>query len=413
MKIICIHHRLTGMNGHRYNEALGLLQEAKRGQFELQLLISTHANQTIAAELNARAVLDDPTFRSEWSFEERTRRFVAMLHDQVAPGLNADDCVLITVATQLESNALARWMRELPPGQRPWIVILMISDRWNRGGHEEHEKQLAEFGILKAELAKLPPVDARKVIFGSLTPALADELSELLGLPVAVAPIPMPDMDETGIGNPYPAGSGLSRRPRVAVLGGTRREKGSHLVRDIVVACQQRVAVDFVVHLSNETLTAEEFQMLSGVASEPGVEVLCNFMSLKEYTAILQTADIALFPYEIIPYRQRTSGVFVEAAACGKPAVATRGTWMAQQLEEGRAAGVIFDELAPDCIADAIKRCVTDLGRLRGLAQARSDRWRNGQCTSAFVRFMEDQIASRKASGSHFSERRINSAISG
>src|ERR1700730_4853930 len=191
MKVICIHPRLAGLTSHHFNESRGFIQEFHRRGKEFLLLINTHAGPQIAAELNARAVLDDPTFRMEWSFEERSERFLVMLHAQIDAHLNANDCALITVSTQLEAHALTRWLQELPPDKKPWIVILMVSDRWNRSGREEYERQIAEFRILSAAISSLAPEDAHRLIVCTLTNLLAEELGDLLGAKVNVAPIPL------------------------------------------------------------------------------------------------------------------------------------------------------------------------------------------------------------------------------
>lgn len=393
MKVICIHPRFAGLTSHHFNESHGFIQEFHRRGKEFLLLISIHAGAQIVAELNARAVLDDPTFRMEWSFEERSERFLAMLHAQIDAHLNANDCVLITVSTQLEAHALTRWLQELPLDKKPWIVILMLSDRWNRLGREEYERQTAEFRILNTAISNLAPEDARRLIFCTLTNLLAEELGELLGAKVDVAPIPL-EYGDPGLYSPAKTNPHL---PRVAVLGGTRREKGSYLMPDIVRACRSHVQVEFLVHLANNTLTAEEAEKLMHIAEEPQVTVILEPMSLREYNTALDSADIALFPYEVIPYRKRNSGVFAEAVAFGKPVVATRGTWMAKQIEAGRAAGTIFEDLEPDSIARAMARCVVDLKSLQHSAQALSIEWRKKSCLSAFVDFMEEQIALRSS----------------
>jgi Glycosyl transferases group 1 len=390
MKVICIHPRLAGYSSHHFNEAHEFMEEFDRRGKEFVLLVNVQAPAQIVAELRAHAVLDDPTFRMEWSFEERSRRFVEMLHKTIDRRLRADDCVLITVSTQLEAHALTRWLQELPRRKKPWIVILFLSDRWNRSGRDEYERQIAEFRKLNAAIASLTPDDAHRVIFLTLTDLLAEELSELLGTKVDVAPMPL----DYGV----PPSNRSAKRgslPRVAILGGTRREKGSYLIPDIVRACRSRVEVEFLVHLTNNTLTAEEAERLALIAEEPRVTVISQPMTLPEYNAALGTADIALFPYEVIPYRKRPSGVFAEAVAFGKPVVATRGTWMAGQIESGRAAGTIFEDLQPDSIARAIARCVADLESLPQSAQALSSAWRRTNSLSAFVDFMESQIASR------------------
>jgi Glycosyl transferases group 1 len=318
---------------------------------------------------------------------------LAMLHAQIDAHLDANDCVLITVSTQLEAHALTRWLQELPHDKKPWIVILMLSDRWNRSGREEYERQIAEFRILNAAISSLAPEDAHRLIFCTLTNLLAEELGNLLGAKVEVAPIPL-EYGDPGLYSPAKTNPHL---PRVAVLGGTRREKGSYLMPDIVRACRSHVQVEFLLHLANNTLTAEEAEKLTHIAEEPQVTVILEPMSLPEYNTALNSADIALFPYEVIPYRKRNSGVFAEAVAFGKPVVATRGTWMAKQIEAGRAAGTIFEDLEPDSIARAIARCVVDLKSLQHSAQALSIEWRKKSCLSAFVDFMEEQIALRSS----------------
>lgn len=393
MKVICIHPRFAGFTSHHFNESHGFIQEFRRRGTEFHLLINVHASAQIATQLNARAVLDDPTFRLEWSFRERSIRFLAMLHAQIDADLKANDCVLITVSTQLEAHALTRWLQELPLDKKPWIVIFILSDRWNRSGREEYERQIAEFRTLNAAISSLAPEDAHRLIFCAPTRLLSEELSGLLGAKVNLAPIALP------YGDPvlYSSARPNPHLPRVAVLGGTRREKGSHLLPDIIRACRSRVQVEFLVHLANNTLTAEEAEKLSHIAEEPQVIVIREAMSLREYYVALNSADIGLFSYEVLPYRKRTSGVFAEMVAYGKPVLATRGTWMAEQIEAGCAAGKIFEDLEPDSIAQVIARCVMDLKSLRHSAQALGIEWRKKICLSAFVDFMEEQIALRSS----------------
>jgi glycosyltransferase involved in cell wall biosynthesis len=391
MKVICIHHRLASFSSHHFNEAHGFMLEFGWRGKELVVLANVQAQPRIVAELKAHAVLDDPTFRLEWSFEERSRRFLDMLHRQVDRFVKAGDCVLLTVSTQLEAHALTRWLGELPRRKKPWIVILFLSDRWNRSGPEEYERQIAEFRKLSAAISALIPEDSRRVIFCTLTDLLAEELSELLGTKVEVAPIPLDYGDPRVYGSVKPA----SPLPRVAILGGTRREKGSHLIPDIIRACRSDVQVEFMVHLTNNTLTAEEIERLSLIAEEPRVSVIREALPLEGYKTALDSADIALFPYEVIPYRKRPSGVFAEAVAYGKPVVATPGTWMAEQIRAGRAAGTISEDLRPDSIARAVAQCVADLGPLQRSAQALSFEWRRRASLSAFVDFVETQIALR------------------
>ena len=390
MKVICIHHRLAGYTSHHFNEATGLMHELARRGREFILLVNVQAPARIVSELNARAVLDDPTFRMQWSFEERSKRFRDMLHKRVDGLLKAGDLVLLTVSTQLEAHALTLWLQELPRRKKPWIVILFLSDRWNRSGSDEYERQIAEFRRLESAIASLAPEHARRLILCAVTDLLAEELSGLLGVKPHVVPVPLSFGDIQSFSSISPT----SHRPRVAILGSTRREKGSHRIPEIIRACRPLVQVEFIVQLTNNTLTAAEVEALGRIAEEPEVSVIREAMSLSEYEAALKGADIALFPYEVIPYHKRTSGVFAEAAAYGEPVVVTPGTWMAEQIEAGRAAGTITEDLHPYSIAQAIAHCVANLEPLQQSAQAASRAWRTRDL-SAFVEFMEHEIAIR------------------
>ena len=238
MKVICIHHRLAGYTSHHFNEARGLMRELNRRGRELVLLINVQASARVVSELKARAVLEDPTFRLEWSFEERSRRFGDMLHKQVDRLLKAGDWVLLTVSTQLEAHALTLWLQELPRRKMPWIVVLFLSDRWNRSGPDEYERQIAEFGKVAAAIATLTPEQTPRMIFCAVTDLLAEELSGLLGTKPHVVPIPLSYGDAPSSGS----ANFEARVPRVAILGGTRREKGSYLIPGIVRACRPLVS---------------------------------------------------------------------------------------------------------------------------------------------------------------------------
>lgn len=399
MKYIAIQHRLGGYTSHHFNETYGFLEELGRRGTKFLPLVSIHAPRQIVGRLRARAVFDDPTFRMEWSFEERSARFVEMLHRHVDRLVRRDDRILVTVATQLEADALTRWLARLPQRKKPWVIVLFMSDRWNRSGPEERSRQLGEFATLRTAVAARSVDDARRQIYCTLTEQLAAELTGLLGTEVVSAPIPLPYHEPAPHDQVRPRDS----PPLVAVLGGLRREKGSYLLPEIIRACRPLVRVEFLVHLMNNTLSPPEVETVAAIAREPGVRTLEGAIPMDGYHAAVERADIGLFPYEVVPYRQRTSGVFAEMVAAGKPVIATAGTWMAEQIEAGRAAGAIADELRPEPFARAIAACVAALAPLRQQAQSASAEWRRTVSMPAFVDFVEAQIAAREP---HLSQRR-------
>jgi hypothetical protein len=390
MKFILLHHRLGGYGSHHFNESLGFQRELARRGRKLRLLVSANALPKVVKELGARAVLEDSTFRMEWSFEERSRRFVAMLHERVDRFVKGGDCVMVTIATQLEAHALAVWLAELPERRKPFIVVTFLSDRWNRGTREEYDRQVAEFAILRSTLAALSAGDARRIMLFAITELLCEELTELLGTPVAYATMPQ----RYGPLLPAPSRSG---RPRVSLLGGTRREKGSYRIPAIIQACRAFVDVEFLVHLTNDSLGDEDARALAAIRHESNVTVLPEALPVPQYDAALASAHLALFPYELIPYRKRTSGVFGEAVGHGKPVVVTPGTWMARQIESGLATGVIAEDERPESIARAVARCVAELDSLTRIAESKIDAWRATISLPAYFDRVETELARRTA----------------
>lgn len=388
-KVISLLHRLGGMTSHTFNEAHGYIREFAARRRELVLLVNARAQRRAVTALGAWAVLEDPTFRLDWSIEERSSRFSAMLHKRADRFVERGDRVLMTVATQVETHALVSWLQELPHHRKPWIALVYMSDRWNRHGPAEYERQVAEFRVVAEAIRGLSEDDARRVLFFALTQPLADELGELLGTTVTVCPIPLefPELRATATDGAHP--------PRVVVAGGTRREKGSLLLPDIIRACRSRVNVELVIQLANDSLGPEEVAVMSALAREPGVTTIAEGMTVAAYHGMIAGADLALFPYDVVPYRKRTSGIFAEAVACGTVVVASPGTWMAEQIESGRAAGAVSADLRPESFADAIARCVADLPSLQQTARALSEEWRRTMGLPAFIDLIEREIAAR------------------
>jgi glycosyltransferase involved in cell wall biosynthesis len=330
----------------------------------------------------------------ELSFDERTALFLRMLHEHVDPVVRRDDRVLMTVATQCEARAFAAWLAELPARKRPFILLLFVSDRWNRKGPEERERQVAEFRTLAAELAGRGPAVERRLLFACHTPGGRDELVSLLGTRVLLAPMAELEAGIVPADRPVPSVQGP---PRVAVVGGARPEKGFDRLPAIVQASRERTAAVFLLQLFNEQLSPEEWDALCRLAEEPGVEAARGQLDRAGYLGLFAAADLMLFPYSRIPYKQRPSGIFSEAVLSGLPVVVPSGTWLAEQVEEGAAAGVVYEGDEPEAVATGLARCIADLPALQAQARERAPAWRRRHSLETFLDWFEAQIAVRQA----------------
>jgi hypothetical protein len=389
--LISVHHRLGNMTGHRYPEALGLIAVAAARHMDFVLLINENANTEVRAALPvAQAVLHCPVFRKDLSFDERTADFVEMLHRHLDPVVCRSDRVLVTTATQCEVRALARWLAETPANRRPWVLAVIHSDRWNRYGPDERERQVAEFRIVASELARLDGGAAHRLLVGGLTDDLCGELSGLLGITVHRVPQTMPSD-----GYIPPRERPVGEPALVGVFGGARYEKGSHLISAIISESRKLGAIDFVVQLANEDLAAAAFADLCRTMQELGNRAPQGQLDQATYRSLFARCDVVLLPYERIPYRKRASGIFVEATLIGRPAVVPDGTWMGDQVVAGTAAGVAYEGDDPAAIATVLMRAVDALPGLAALAKRQAPYWQRTMTLDVFVDWLEGEISTR------------------
>jgi glycosyltransferase involved in cell wall biosynthesis len=395
MRLVSFHHRLAGMTGHRYPEALGLAAATKARGMEFILFVSKDADAAVRAALPmGRAVLHCPVFRTDLLFDERTADFIAMLHEHLDPVVRKDDWVLVTTGTQCEARALAAWLGEIPVNQRPWAVTLIHSDRWNRYGPEERRRQVNEFRVVASEIAQLDADAKRRFIVGSLTDELCEELGGLLGTVVSRVPQILPS-DGYVPSTEKPA----HEPPLVGILGGARPEKGSHLIPAVIRASRKLKPIDFAIQLANEQLSAEAFADLCDVQGEPGVEVAHGPLDQKTYRSLLARCDLLLLPYQRTPYKKRTSGIFVEAALTGRPVVVPSGTWMGNQVTAGAAAGTVYDGDDPTAIAAALIRGAEARTTLAILAKKRAPEWQRTMTLNVFLDWLQAEISRRESQG--------------
>ena len=85
------------------------------------------------------------------------------------------------------------------------------------------------------------------------------------------------------------------------------------------------------------------------------IQLLPDVLPRSNYVAWMGRADLILLPYDPKLFRARTSGVFVEAIAAGKPPVVTDGTWMAHELRQHGLEQLILDWDSPAILADLLR----------------------------------------------------------
>jgi hypothetical protein len=108
----------------------------------------------------------------------------------------------------------------------------------------------------------------------------------------------------------------------------------------------------------------------------------------EEYFRDIAQADIVALIYQPAPYQTLTSGVLAEAAAYAKPIVGPAGTWIAEQIETGRAIGHVFNRPSVRSIASALLKSLADLPRLQAAALAIAETTRSAYSSQSYLERM-------------------------
>jgi len=187
---------------------------------------------------------------------------------------------------------------------------------------------------------------------------LAQIFSRCFGQTVHVMPIPHSGVDEAEavclpewVASPERAGKVVCWWP-----GGVRGDKGLDIIR--------RMAAQNGGLAERICLVAAQGTQLTATPGGCRVKLLPAELPREAYLGWLQAADLILLPYEPKTYAERTSGIFVEAIAAGRPAAVTAGTWMAGELQRYDLSELILDWDSP--------RLFEDLIRLADSAEVRS-----------------------------------------
>ncbi len=128
----------------------------------------------------------------------------------------------------------------------------------------------------------------------------------------------------------------------IVYLGDARREKGYHLLPQIIETLYKDYIatnkIKFTIQ-SNFNINKGEVGILEAKLKlkkypETQIKVIDKEMDADSYYQLLANADIVLLPYDTESYRYRTSGVFTESLAAGKPVIIPANSWLVTQVNE-------------------------------------------------------------------------------
>lgn len=176
---------------------------------------------------------------------------------------------------------------------------------------------------------------------------------------------------------PYPptpaqhAGAAIPFR-RLLYAGAARQDKGFRKVVDFVeflARKKERIPVTIQVSADHygkyDAATREDITRLRSIGYAP-LELAAETRSPEDYAALFP-GSICLQLYDRADFRDRVSGVTLDALAHGSPIVATSGTWMAKLIEPFEA-GVAIEEPTAENLHRAVTQIIAGYAGFRDRA---------------------------------------------
>ena len=173
---------------------------------------------------------------------------------------------------------------------------------------------------------------SRRIYFHTDSEELTEQYEQAGTLHFRTLPIPHTNAPQQRV----PAEGPL----RVAYLGDARREKGYHLLPDLVWNLRKDYLetnkVRFVFQSNpnpreGEAETAIPRAEMDRFPSSM-VALYKEPLSMDDYRRLLLSSGIMLLPYNRHDYRARSSGILAESLAAGIPVIVPAGTWLSRQL---------------------------------------------------------------------------------
>lgn len=397
-KFYAVEPNAKGLGGHYYAYAAALARAAKARALEPHIL--AHADFKIS-----------PDEDSEFAIHPVMKRGYSNA-DVVGPNLTPGEGygwetarALITAGAKRHDIAYVstigcgeflEWLEPLVTHPSEFLKDLPLLHLMLRCSPEIARDNLLDYQ--KRALRAFSSVRVQSgVILHADTLPLAKAWSDILQTEVLPAPIPF---DQRYLN--LPRKHSKDQPIRIVYLGDARLEKGyNELATGIGEVAWDLIRLDkaaFVVQSNFNTPGGEpgiaaSKQMLAHFGE--AVKILEHPLESEAYANEINNADAIILPYDPIRYEERSSGIFVEAAAAGKPVITTAGSWMSTLADE---ASVILIDKAEE-VASGIRALVEDFQTYEDRAHAVADKWRKWSDPLNFIDHLTQAADSRQVLG--------------
>ncbi|MGE0725168.1 MAG: hypothetical protein AB7O45_12380 [Alphaproteobacteria bacterium] len=371
---------LREVASHHPPAALAIRREATRRGLDLHIFGHRDLDAAMAAEIGAvphfrfhsyAVPYGDPVAGSLSAFVRGLVRIERDLLALPVGRMGPDDVVLWPTVHAWELMATARVIARMPRDRQPRLAATFhVANELFRSNPDPQEVSRASNRLAGVELAR--KTDAGRVALLALAPGLAEALSRLYDRQVDVAPSPSA-IDLLAGTEPPAAARRSDGQPRIAFPGIPRREKRADLMPAFVAAIAERLPRSPIFVQTDEI--GSDRRPVPPMPPREGLSVHLGPLRHDEMMDVYRRSAIVVLPHHPVAYRNRTSGIFIEAVAAGCVLVVARGSSMADQIEGGLAVGMVAASPEPAAFAAAAARAAADLDRLSAAAAIAAARW--------------------------------------
>jgi len=386
------------LTGHHYNINVALTEAAASMNTEFRILAGESCEnmgklETVTTPYFKTDLYEGASqFPESWEFDSWLHvnaKFRADLARIDARLLDWSNLILVPAVTQFHMLALAQWLRDVLE-QRPALKVviqLMFSPTWTAWDAvcESGEQMYAD------AFAYLAPYEGTRVFYRSELRSSCREFQHLLSADIGVLP-------HAGIWRAQkPRMIAAGETPSIGYFGYAKREKGFHLLPDIVRELRRTLSpsdanlIFQINHGGYDPLIEQAEEDLNELAG-PGLDLRNGPMSEDDYLDAFDSTHIQLLPYDPVLYRGRGSGVFSEAIGYGKIVVAPRSSGVGEEIAQGRGAGVLFDRHTARDIARALEEAVRRAPELAIQAGRNVEPWRKEHSGQGYLMVIDELV---------------------
>jgi glycosyltransferase involved in cell wall biosynthesis len=303
------------------------------------------------------SISNDPSWGVLENFVVHNRSFQRDLL-QVEQSLFHGSLTFFPTLSEHQLLGTIRWLAHFDDHARPKAVVTLeaLAD-WSESNPSAR--------IYRSLWTNCPAAVKKNLVLTVRERGTAGQFYRLLGVRPHVLPSPL-GAHEKRVQIAANVGASPHGPLLVSFVGGSRLERGTMLIPDVVKLCAES-DVRFFIQAKSRSDPGVDLGQLTALRGLPNVELHEGVLERDTYHDAI-ARSVVLIPYAPDHYLWRSSGVYVEAKFLGAPVIVAAGSWMAEEVKV-MGNGLVFEDYSPAAIAACIARAQSEIGSLRERAK--------------------------------------------